>query len=165
MQVYFQSHKTHMTNKAKETKRRRRLAVIMRLGGKCSNPNCLVPGGCKDIRCLQIDHKSVKGGRELKTVERWAYHTMLLRLPENQLFAKYQLLCANCNWIKKYERAEHGRDKQLRSNENDIRQALHQAQLAQELVEQGFSPYERFQEVNTLARNIASTAEIKRNAQ
>ena len=51
----------------------------------------------------------------------------------------------------------------LRSNDNDIRQALHQAELAQKLVEQGISPYERFQEVNELARNIASTAKIKHN--
>lgn len=28
------------------------------LGGKCSNPQCLVPNGCSDSRCLQIDHKN-----------------------------------------------------------------------------------------------------------
>jgi predicted transcriptional regulator len=65
-------------------------------------------------------------------------------------------------FVREYK---HLQELSLRSNENDIRQALHQAKLAQELVERGFSSYERFQEVNTLARNIASTAEIKRNAQ
>ena len=27
----------------------------------------------------------------------------LLRMTDEELFSKYQLLCANCNWIKKYE--------------------------------------------------------------
>jgi predicted ArsR family transcriptional regulator len=52
-------------------------------------------------------------------------------------------------------------DLSLRCNENDIRKALHQAELARRLVESGGSPYERFQEVNQLARNIASTAKVK----
>ena len=46
----------------------------------------------------------------------------------------------------------------LYSNDNDIRKALHQAQLTRRLREQQVSPYARFQEVNQLARNIASTA-------
>ena len=48
----------------------------------------------------------------------------------------------------------------LHCNENDIKKALHQAELARRLVEQGLSPYVRFQEVNELARNIASSAQI-----
>ena len=48
----------------------------------------------------------------------------------------------------------------LHCNENDIKKALHQADLARRLVEQGLSPYVRFQEVNELARNIASSAQI-----
>jgi hypothetical protein len=52
-------------------------------------------------------------------------------------------------------------DLSLRCNENDIRKALHQAELARRLVERGVSPYERFQEINQLARNIASTAKVK----
>ena len=51
-------------------------------------------------------------------------------------------------------------DLSLRSNENDIKKALHQAELTRRLVESGISPYARFQEVNKLARNIASTAKV-----
>ena len=54
-------------------------------------------------------------------------------------------------------------DLSLRSNENDLKKALHQAELAQRLVESGISPYARFQEINEIARNIARTAEIKRH--
>jgi hypothetical protein len=52
----------------------------------------------------------------------------------------------------------HLRNLPLRSNENDIKKALHQAELARRLVEAGISPYGRLEEVNQLARNIASTA-------
>src|SRR5208337_2041783 len=43
-------------------------------------------------------------------------------------------------------------DLSLRSNDNDIRKALHQAELARRLVENGVYPYARFQEINELAR-------------
>ena len=54
-------------------------------------------------------------------------------------------------------------DLSLRSNDNDISKALHQAELAQRLVDSGISPYARFQEINEIARNIASTAKTKQN--
>jgi len=51
----------------------------------------------------------------------------------------------------------------LRSNHNDIEKALHQADLAQRLVDHQISPYARFQEINKLARNIARTAKTHKN--
>ncbi len=54
-------------------------------------------------------------------------------------------------------------DLSLRSNDNDIKSALHQAELAQRLVDSGVSPYARFQEINEIARNIARTAKIERH--
>jgi len=54
-------------------------------------------------------------------------------------------------------------DLSLRSNDNDVKEALHQAELAQRLVESGLSPYERFQEMNEIARNIARTAKIEQH--
>ncbi len=65
-------------------------------------------------------------------------------------------------FVREYRRL---RDLSLHSNDNDIRKALHQAELAQRLVEGGISPYARFQEINQLARNIASTAKVKHDAQ
>ena len=64
-------------------------------------------------------------------------------------------------FVREYNRL---RDLSLRSNEHDIRKALHQAELARRLVESGISPYARFQEINQLARNIASTAKAKHDA-
>jgi DNA-binding PadR family transcriptional regulator len=55
----------------------------------------------------------------------------------------------------------HLADLSLRSNDNDLKKALHQAELTQRLVEMGLSPYTKFQEINEIARNIARTAEIE----
>jgi predicted transcriptional regulator len=52
----------------------------------------------------------------------------------------------------------------LYSNDNDIKKALHQADLARRLMEQRVSPYARFQEVLELARNVASTAQTSRRS-
>jgi predicted transcriptional regulator len=55
-------------------------------------------------------------------------------------------------------------DLSLRSNDNDIKNALHQAELAQRLVDDGVSPYARFQEINEIARNIARTAKTQHHS-
>lgn len=75
---------------------RERLEVLSALGGKC------VRCGVDDWRVLQIDH--VNGGgtqerRQAKSIARY-YKDMLLS-PE-----KYQILCANCHQIKRYEEHE-----------------------------------------------------------
>lgn len=78
------------------------------LGNKCSNPACLVPGGCADIRCLQIDHIHGGGTKERyeeynnNNYKRWKYY---VRHPD-EAKAKLQILCANCNWIKIREKNE-----------------------------------------------------------
>ena len=46
----------------------------------------------------------------------------------------------------------------LRSNLNDIKAAIHQANLAMLLEESGISPYTRFNEIVEVARNISNTA-------
>ncbi len=73
------------------------------LGGKCSNPNCLVPNGCTDRRCLQIDHVNGISVDDPRLVGIMLYED-ILNNPKSK--EKYQLLCANCNWIKRAERKE-----------------------------------------------------------
>jgi len=51
----------------------------------------------------------------------------------------------------------------LRSNDNDLNKAIHQAELAQRLVEIGLYPYERFQELNEIVQNIARSAKIEQH--
>ena len=73
-----------------------RAAVIAFLGGVC------VRCGFSDARALQIDHVRGGGKRELKGVRRSAYYKSVMA----DTTGKYQLLCANCNWIKRYDNNE-----------------------------------------------------------
>ena len=79
--------------------------VIIFLGGRCANPNCKWVNddgtfGCVLKDCLQIDHVN-GGGRKEK--EKGAN---LLRKVLKDSMGLYQLLCANCNWIKRVKNNE-----------------------------------------------------------
>lgn len=72
------------------------------MGGRCKN--C----GFSDERALQIDHINGGGVKEKKNVKT-NYNSFLLKQiqeDKEQFIKKYQLLCANCNWIKKAENKE-----------------------------------------------------------
>lgn len=84
----------------KEYRRRMRLAVIEGLGSKCNK--C----GFNDMRALQIDHINGGGSKERKEL---GFHGQFHRQVLKSFLArenKYQLLCANCNWIKRFENDE-----------------------------------------------------------
>ena len=92
-------------NDAKYSRRYRRklrFIVLERLGGKCSNPHC----DFSDWRALQIDHIKGGGCKELRSKSQVKYLVMLRDMPIEKLKQNYQLLCANCNWIKRYENDE-----------------------------------------------------------
>jgi hypothetical protein len=74
-----------------------RLALIEKLGGKC------VRCGFDDWRGLQIDH--VKGGGTKELLRLGAGKVYRLALENKD--GHYQLLCANCNQIKRYEEGQH----------------------------------------------------------
>lgn len=73
-----------------------RTAIFDLFGKRCNR--C----GITDIRTLQIDHINGGGKRERKTHSSVIrYYKYILEHPNG-----YQILCANCNWIKKYENKE-----------------------------------------------------------
>ena len=75
-----------------------RQEIIENLGGKC------IQCGFHDWRGLQIDH--VKGGgtkHRKQFTNSWQYYKSILDQLET---GEYQLLCANCNQIKRYEQEE-----------------------------------------------------------
>jgi len=77
-----------------------RIEVIQLLGGKCANPYNIEHGGfMNDTRCLQIDHIYGGGNKEAKELGSRGILYKVLKDSNHKL--KYQLLCANCNWIKK----------------------------------------------------------------
>lgn len=83
--------------------------IITLLGGKCVNPYNLLPhpDWCNDRACLQIDHKNGDGYKERKL---YPYKVMKTILEKIKAGSKdYQLLCANCNWIKRERNRETNR--------------------------------------------------------
>ena len=88
--------------RAKRRARQRgmRLAVIEYLGKTC------VYCGFTDIRALQLDH--VKGSGKLDFKKHKSPDSLYRYYFNNLDMAKenLQVLCANCNWIKKYEKGE-----------------------------------------------------------
>ena len=86
----------------KEYKERLRQKIFDLLGIKC------VVCGESDWRCLQIDHVHGGGNEERKKLchgthgsNQTYYREILKKIKGGS--KDYQILCANCNWKKKYE--------------------------------------------------------------
>lgn len=78
------------------------LKLFEAVGTKCSR--C----GFSDLRALQIDHIN---GKTIDEKDRRLNPLFDLRkLSLDEIREKYQLLCANCNWIKRYENNENVAD-------------------------------------------------------
>lgn len=84
----------------KELGRKRRIEIFALLGCKCNK--C----GFSDIRALQIDHVNGNGVEDRRKFGKGtAYYLHVLK--EIKAGSKnYQILCANCNQIKKVENKE-----------------------------------------------------------
>jgi len=75
----------------------RRAKVLEFLGGQC------VVCGFSDTRALQIDHINGGGNKERReSPSCFSYWKKIMSTPSG----KYQLLCANCNWIKRASNEE-----------------------------------------------------------
>jgi len=81
---------------------RTRLSILKRINPNLSCNKCSYN---KDIRVLHIDHVFGNGNIDRKSFkDGHSYYKHLLTI-EN-ISEKYQLLCANCNWLKRYENRE-----------------------------------------------------------
>lgn len=95
-----------MRQATKDCNERWHRAAFAALGGKCLR--C----GFTDERALQIDHVNGGGSKEhhrrQKNGAMWRRICLskYYRLVVNDTTGKYQLLCANCNWIKRTENGE-----------------------------------------------------------
>ena len=89
----------HRVSKAKYHRlyfRELRRQAVAKLGDKCKH--C----GITDLRLLQIDHVDGGGGKELKKIGVYGIYCKILKGDTKG----YQLLCANCNWLKRHEENE-----------------------------------------------------------
>jgi hypothetical protein len=97
-----QYSKTHHLEKT--ISRRNRFTLLRKqLLDKFKN-RCAVCG-IEDARVLQLDHVFGGGRNHLKESggSRWVMYKSALA----DTLGKFQLLCANCNWIKRLENKEH----------------------------------------------------------
>jgi hypothetical protein len=85
--------------------RQLRFDAVHKIGDKCAH--C----GITDVRVLQIDHINGGGQRELKKISTQGIYRRILLMPIDECKKHYQILCANCNWIKRYENHEFTRYK------------------------------------------------------
>lgn len=111
-------------------RKRLRAQVFATLGGRCTSPTCQWLNeegsrGCTDPRCLQIDHKDGGGYRATqKAGNNYAHLKEIAADPE--IHEHYQLLCANCNWIKRHVNREFGKSggPKIRSRYKEIADAV-----------------------------------------
>ena len=73
--------------------------MIEALGGCCQK--C----GFTDDRALQVDHVNGDGSSDILRYSGAVYYNAVIRSTYHNE-GKYQLLCANCNWIKRAEEKE-----------------------------------------------------------
>ena len=69
--------------------------IFTLLGRKC------VRCGFSDLRALQFDHKNGGGSKDRSSMSLIIRHKNILKN-----LSKFQTLCANCNWIKRYKNNE-----------------------------------------------------------
>jgi hypothetical protein len=108
---YYRKHYLRVARQqalyTKQARHRIRLKVIAALGGKCAK--------CPwtDWRALQVDHVAGGGNKDRKRNKRYNYMTQHKKILREISSGKYQLLCANHNWIKRHENNEFGGKRRL----------------------------------------------------
>jgi len=106
--TYRKKHRARLLEKDRQRSRESRKKIIELLGGEC------VGCGFSDPRALQIDHVNGDGYKERRrtpgktTPGSKTYLKRVIKSLESGE-NRFQLLCANCNWIKRYENNEHGK--------------------------------------------------------
>jgi hypothetical protein len=87
-----------------------RIQAIVLLGGKCSNPygidHTFFETNPYYPLTIQIDHINGGGCKEIKMINSIGVCRKIIKNP-TKAKKEYQLLCPNCNWIKKFMNNEH----------------------------------------------------------
>jgi DNA-binding XRE family transcriptional regulator len=96
---FTKEQKIAEADRAKNIHRSNRRQAVEILGG------CCAVCGYSDERALQIDHINGGGKKEIDNTTSYARHKWIIDYPDKAK-KKYQILCANCNWIKRYENKE-----------------------------------------------------------
>jgi len=100
--LYWEKNKVKLNKQRNEFRRLLREKAIKMLGNKC------IRCGFSDIRALCFDHIHGGGTKEArcKYIQARQIAHIIVTRPKEEWQDKYQLLCANCNFIKKLENDE-----------------------------------------------------------
>lgn len=103
--AYRQKHYDDLCERKVCENQIKRLRLLQLISG-VPEPFC-ARCGFKDLRALQIDHINGGGKREITRFrDLQQYYSFLNKMELEELRKKYQILCANCNWIKTSENRE-----------------------------------------------------------
>ena len=91
---HYREYKTAMQRKTNRSARADALAALAPMV-------CRSCGYDADVRALQIDHVNGGGVKEHRKIGSQGISQRVLTHTED-----YQLLCANCNWIKRFDMDE-----------------------------------------------------------
>lgn len=82
---------------------------------RCMNPDCEVPGGAKNIWALSVDHINGGGCKHTEELKKLGtnFYAWLIK---NNYPKGFQVICMNCNMIKKVQNREDYRTRQFRRN-------------------------------------------------
>jgi hypothetical protein len=118
---YASRHKAENKERLNSYRRTLRHKVLEKYGNKCNR--CPF----NDPRVLQLDHVHGDGAEERRAIGHYAIYLRAL----NDTDGRYQLLCANCNWIKRIENFELRR---LRLEEADLEALSNEYEADNELL-------------------------------
>ena len=79
-----------------------RLDVLKKINPKLDCKEC----GIDDIRVLVIDHIKNDGYKERREMNYSSFYRKILKMSAEEISEKYQILCRNCNWIRRLEDIE-----------------------------------------------------------
>lgn len=102
-EIYRKNNQDYFNTYQRNYRAKLRLKAIELLGGKC------VECGFSDWRAMQIDHINGGGHKERKAAKSPSDYYKNIVASVEQGLNEYQLLCANCNQIKRYIRDENPR--------------------------------------------------------
>jgi hypothetical protein len=119
---YYEQNKEHIIERTKQYRQEHpeaELAHLQRLNARRNKlreqildilgRKCVRCGYDTDVRALQIDHVNGGGSQERKKlVYGIPYYRRILECVQANS-GEYQVLCANCNTIKRMEEQEHGK--------------------------------------------------------
>lgn len=100
-QKYVATHPEYLIRHNYNNRTRYRDILFSVLGERC------IRCGFSDRRALQLDHLNGKGRKDYKSKGGGPYYYKYYADHLEEAKQKLQVLCANCNWIKRHENKEH----------------------------------------------------------